>query len=122
MATTTFNFSDEMENGEKSIDEASSSESETELENSDDWENNENSQDAYEQLYDESCKLIETISKQQSKNKRSKDKLEHVNNDKNSLAKELENVKYELKKANEDLCKFKGLEDELEVLKFKTHP
>lgn len=36
MATTTFNFSDEMENGEKSIDEASSSESETELENSDD--------------------------------------------------------------------------------------
>lgn len=46
--------------------------------------------------------------------------MEHVNNDKNSLAKELENVKYELKKANEDLCKFKGLEDELELLKIQN--
>lgn len=73
---------------------------------------------SHNRLQEESCKLIEIISKRQAKNKKLKEKPELVNNEKSSIAKELEEVK--LKIANEDLINFKGNENELEQLKSKN--
>lgn len=54
MASTTFNFTEAMEQIVKSVVEASGSESEPK--DSSDEENNEESRDAYDLVYEERCK------------------------------------------------------------------
>lgn len=61
-------------------------ENESKLEDEEDEEIDDKAQDAYDQLYEESSKLIETISEQQAKITKLKDSLTCVKNEKRFIS------------------------------------
>ena len=98
------------------------SESESEYDSSDNEKDDEDSQVTYDRLYEESCKLIEALNKQKSKNEILKDKIETLTNERNILAIELNKINSKFQIANEKFNKIKSYEKEAETLnKINSH-
>ena len=105
-----------MESSKENDVESLESESESEYDSSDNEKDDEDSQVIYDRLYEESCKLIEVLNKQKSKNKILKDKIETLTNEKNILASELNKSNSKFHIASEEFNKIKSYEKEAETL------
>ena len=108
---------DMVENSGKTNVQKSESGSESKYDGPDDEKDDEDPQETYDRLYEESCKFIEAISKQESKNKVLNEKIETLTDKKNTLANELKEINSKFQIANENLNKFKSDEKEAETLK-----
>ena len=96
-------------------------EPESEYDGSDNEDNDENLQESYNRLYDESCKLINIIRKQEAKNKVLKDSVKTLTGEINILTNDLNETNSKFQIASEYIRNHKKKTDTLKevITKFK---